>query len=376
MRVLMVTPAYYPIRGGTETVVRNLSLGLNKTGVHTDVLTFNMNRRWNPAWKGKIEKIDGLNVFKIPALNWLPIEHSPRITLGMNLIPGRFTNILKSYDIIHYHEADLSFPLFSLFIRKPKIFHLHGFDVDFYKTYHLSRFIFKHVADLYISLYEHMKKNLVELGIPEDQIRHLPNGIDVNIFRPRGKKEDNLVLFVGRITFTKGLHILLKSLVYLKKSIHLVIIGPPDWDVEYFQEMLRRIDGENKKGPHRITYLGAQDQTNVVRWFQKAAIFVLPSFKEAFPIVNLEALSCETPVVATNVGGISEVVRDGTNGILVPPNSAIRLAEAMQYLLDYEDIRIKFGREGRKWVVKHFSSEVSVKRLYKIYKEMLNNKRL
>lgn len=369
----MVTPAFYPIKGGTEVVVRNLSIKLNEMGIHTDVMTFNMDRKWNTAWKGKIERIDGVNVFKIPALNWFPMAHSNRITLGVNLIPGRFTKHLKDYGIIHFHEADLSFPLFSFFTKKPKIFQLHGFDLNFYKRYFLSRFILRHVADLYICLTKLMERELVELGLSQDKIRVLPNSVDVKIFRPSGEKKNNLVLFVGRICFQKGLHILLKSLRYLEKSIHLVIIGPPDWDFRYFESILRLIEEENKNGKHKITYLGAQDQTNIIEWYRKSSILVLPSFREAFPVVNLEALSCETPVVATNVGGIPEVVRDGENGILVPPNDALKLAEAIQYLLDNEKVRSKFGRQGREWIVNHFSLEAVVEKLQRIYEEMIGN---
>jgi glycosyltransferase involved in cell wall biosynthesis len=371
----MITPSYYPIKGGAEAVIRNLSIKLNEIGVHTDVMTFNMNRTWDSFWQAKIERIDSIKVFKIPALNWFPMTHSDRITLGINLIPGRFRAFLKNYDILHFHGGDLTFPLFSCSIKKPKIFHLHALSSDFYKRYFLSRLIFKHIADVYISISQLMSKELVELGIPQDKIRYIPNGVDVKIFRPSGKKEDNLVLFVGRITFAKGLHILLESLDYLRKPTHLVIIGPTDWDAEYFCKMLKRIDRENKKGPHKITYLGAQDQQIIKKWYQRAAIFVLPSFREAFPVVNLEALACETPVIATNVGGIPDVIRDKENGIIVPQNNAHRLAEAIQCLLDNEDVRIKFGREGRKLIMKHFSSEIIGKKLCQIYREMLDIKR-
>jgi len=370
LRVIMVTPCYYPVKGGTETVVRNLAIKLNEMGTHTDVMTFNMDRKWNPKWKGKIETTDGFKVFKIPGFNWFPIAHSDRITMGINLIPGRFANRLKEYDIIHFHE-DLSFPLFSYFSKKPKIFHLHGLNVDFSKRYFLNRFILKRVADLYICLSKLMEKDLAQLGIPEKKIRCLPNGVDVKIFRPLREKKDNLILFVGRISFIKGLHVLLKSLRYLEKSIHLVIIGPLGWNVKYFDETLKLIDDENKKGIHKITYLGAQDQTDIIKWYQRASIFVLPSFTEGLGVVNLEALSCETPVVATNVGGIPEVIRDGETGILVPPNNTVKLAEAIQYLLDNEDVRKKFGKEGRRFILENFSHEAIVERLYQIYEELI-----
>lgn len=366
----MVTPSYYPIKGGTESLIRNLSIRLNEIGVPTAIMTFNMNHKWHPSWQAKEEKIDGVDVFKIPALNWFPMVHSDRLTLGVNLIPGRFRSQLRKYDVIHFHGHDLSFPLFSYTVRRPKIFHFHGFSTNFYERYFLSRLILKHIADAYISISQSMLRELVELGIPQNKITYLPNSVDIKIFRPLGVKTDNLVLFVGRISFIKGLHILLDSLAYLENPIHLVIIGPSDWDVEYFHKILKRIEDENAKGLHKITYLGAQDQEDIVRWYQRAAVFVLPSLREAFGIANLEALSCQTPVVASDVGGISEAVSNGKNGILVPPNNAFRLAKAIECLLNNEDKRNRFGQQGRKWVAENFSSEMALRKLCEIYERL------
>lgn len=215
----MVTPGFYPIQGGTETMVRNLSLSLNKIGVHTDVMTFNMDQKWDSKWKEEISKIDQSTIFRIPGLNWLPITHPPRVVQGINLIPGKFTYILKQYDIIHYHEVDFSFPLFSFFVKKPKILHIHGLDAGVFCKNYISRMILKHVSDLYISLSRQNTKELVELGIPSSKIIYLPNAIDTTLFHPQGEKEDGLILFVGRIFSTKGLHVLIESLRYLKKNV-------------------------------------------------------------------------------------------------------------------------------------------------------------
>lgn len=371
----MVTPGYYPVKGGTETVVRNLSTLLNKCGINTHVMTFNMDKKWNPKWKGKIEKIDGITVFKIPALDWFPIAHSNRINFGVNLIPGRFAYILKKCDIIHFHEAEFSFPSFSFHIKKPKILHLHGLDTNFLKRYHIQRFILNHIADLYIAISRQMTKDLTELGIPKEKIAYLPNGVDVNSFCPKKEKEDNMLLFVGRITYGKGLHILLKTLHYLKESTHLVIIGPADWDLPYYHNLFSTaIKKINQEGKHKITYLDALDQADIIEWYQKASIFALPSFWEGFPVTILEALSCETPVVATPVGGIPEIVQNHENGILVPPNNPPKLAEAIQYLIDNKDIRTRMGREGRKWVTTNFSLDIITKKLCDIYQNILSAK--
>ena len=369
----MVTPTYYPIIGGAETAVRRLTIDLNEIGIHTDVMTFNMEKIWRAKWSGKTEvSNDGYCIFRIPGLNWVPFAHSNRNTMGFNLFPGRFTHLLKTYDVLHFH-SEFSFPLFSYSLRKAKVFHFHGLDYDFFQRYFLGRFMLKNIADLYISLTEQMKQDLVTLGIPEGRIRCLPNGVDTDIFRPQlSNKEDNLLLFVGRISSGKGLHVLLAALRYLEKSIRLVIIGPPDWDSAYFNRVQSMIKRENERGKHRIEYAGEKNHEDLVSWYQKAAIFVLPPPKyEALGIVNLEALACETPVVATKVGGIPEVVHDEENGILVEPNNPIKLANAIQYLLDNDALRREFGKNGRDLVVKKFSNKKNAEKLARIYSELL-----
>jgi len=371
MRVLMVTPGFHPIKGGTESMVRNLSIELNKIGVQTHVMTFNMDKKWKPKWRGKIEEIDGIKVFKIAALKILP--SSPRINMNINLIPGNFINIIRQYDIIHFHEAELSFPFFSFLVKKPKILHLHGIRANFIKRYHLYRTAFKHVTNYYIAITREMEKDLIGLGISKNRIIYLPNALDVKLFHPdRNKKEDNLLLYLGRVTPVKGLHILLRSLSLIKSPIRLVIIGPADKSNRYYKEIVNLIEKEKRRNIHKVEYLGVVPTEEAIKFYQKATIFILPSFWEAFPVVLLEALSCETPVVSTPVGGIPEFVQNYKHGILVPPNNPHRLAKAIQYLLDNKDVRIRMGTEGRKWVARNFSLDVIAKKLYNIYKKILS----
>jgi glycosyltransferase involved in cell wall biosynthesis len=371
MKVLMVTPTYYPIVGGREAVVYRLTAALNRNGVPTDIMTFNMDSSQVCKWRGETEFSEGFRIYKIPGLDWFPL-HLERITMGVNLIPGRFLNLTKDYDILHFHGPELSFPTFSYFSRKPKILHLHGLDTRLFQRYALNSFLLKHVADLYISLTEQMKKGLIELGIPDDKIRCLLNGIDVGLFHPSKEKEGNMILFVGRISPDKGLHVLLDSLDYLKQSVQVVVIGPRGWNLKYFNDILCKIEKENKKGKHKIKYLGTKSQKYIVEWYQKASIFVLATLDyEALGIVNLEALACETPVIATNLGGVSEAVRDGENGILIEPNKAVKLANAIQYLLDNENIRKKFGKNGRKWITENFANEIITEKLLRIYRELI-----
>jgi glycosyltransferase involved in cell wall biosynthesis len=363
----MVTPCYYPVKGGTETMVRNLVIALNKNGVQTSVMTFNVDQNRNPKWQGKTEKIDGITVYRIPALCLI---RSYRVTAMVNFIPGRFTNILKNYDIIHFHEFELSFPFFSYLIKKPKILHLHGINPNFLKRHHISRFLLKHLAHIYISISRQMTKELVALGIPESKVIYVPNSVDTNFFKPGKLKEENLLLYVGRISELKGLHILIEALKYLKESVRLVIIGPLDWNTNYYRNLLNLIKKENEKGKHEIKCLGAMEQSEIVEWYQKASLLILPSFAEGFPVTILEALSCETPVIATPVGGVPEIIKNRETGISIPPGNPIRLAEAIDYLLENEDVRLKMACEGRKLVKEQYSLETAIKKLCSIYKHL------
>jgi glycosyltransferase involved in cell wall biosynthesis len=366
----MVTPRYYPAKGGTEVMVRNLAIGLNRIGIPTDIMTFNMDEKWKARWQGCIDKIDGITIYKIPGLNWLPIEHSFRNTQGINLIPAMFAHITKLYDVLHFHELELSFPAFSMFIKKPKIFHLHGIDYRVLQKNILGKLVFKHSADIYIAITKQMMMDLVKLGIPLNKIKYLPNGVDLNLFHPIKDKEKNLILFVGRITYGKGVHILLKALEYLKTPVHLVIIGPIE-NHEYFMKILKIIKKVNSKNRHKIIYQGSLDQTKIIEWYQKASILVLPSFWEAFPVVILEALSCETSVIATSVGGIPEIIKQGKTGILVKPGDYVQLANAIQFLLDNTDVREKIASKGREHVISQYSLEVVSMKLYNIYAQLL-----
>jgi len=375
MKVLMLTPSYDPIIGGTETVVKNLAINLNKIGVKTDVMTFNMDKKWHPIWKWEIKEEGMFKIYRVPAINCL--RRNILYILSMfriHVIPNlSFRRILKSYDILHFHDdVDLTFPLFSLFINKPKIFHCHTIQdtFRFYTKNIVCRHIFKKVAEVYIANSTSTAKFLGKLDIANARIKLLPNGVDINKFKPRNGKIDNLVLFVGRFQERKGLHVLLESLKFLEHPINLVLIGPHSND-KYSKKIFYQIKEINRKSKHRVLYLGPLDLNSLIEYYQKASIFVCPSLIEPFGVVNVEALACGTPVVASNVDGIPDIVENNRNGILVSPNDPFKLAEAIDYLLDNEDVRTKFGRAGRKKVEKEFSWNVIAKKLSKIYTEVI-----
>ena len=229
--------------------------------------------------------------------------------------------------------------------------------------------MFRKSSEVYLTVSSNTAKLAKELGANKVEI--LPNAVDIDRFTFNSQsREENSILFVGRFERRKCIHVLLKSLNLLETPVNLAIIGPHSND-KYSKEILSQIKAENKKGNHNIIYLGSVSIDNLVKWYQKASIFVCPSSSESFGIVNVEAMSCGTPVIASDIEGIRDIIESDKDGILVPPNDPIKLAEAIQYLLDNEDVRVRFGKEGRKKVEREFSWAVIANRLCEIYEELI-----
>jgi starch synthase len=374
MKVLMLTPSFPPIIGGTERLVQNLTLKLNQIGIHTDVMTFNMNEKWNPVWREEVKE-DSFKVFRVPAFNifnkwrYNPLE----ISTGAHVIPKlSFAKRLKEYDILHFHDdVDLSFSIFSRFVKKPKIFQCHTLTATYpyYKSNYFPRKILNKVGNSYICVSGFAKELLLDLGVPESKIFILRNGVDVEKFKQRkAARIENSVLFAGRIIMEKGLHVLLDSLDYVDIPVHLRIAGPKQ-DCKY-AEMLGS-NGKQERGIHKVEWLGPVNQDKIAELYQEASVYVNPALKDDFGIVNLEAAACETPIIASKAGGIVEFVKHDVNGILVPPNDPKELAKALTKLLKNKELREKYGKNGRKMVEEHFSWESIARDAVKIYEKMI-----
>jgi glycosyltransferase involved in cell wall biosynthesis len=371
MKVLMLSATFAPIIGGAENVVQNLTLKLNENGIKTDLMTFNMNTLWHPIWKKEVIEKD-FRITRIPGINLFhKMKYNPlKLLFRVNVIPSiRFLEILKEYDILHFHnDSDLSFPLFSKFVKGPKILHCHTLSGT-HKQYRLvppNRILLNKLVDSYICVSKSDKNLLADLGIKEERIQVLYNGVNPNFFKPNySEKIEDLLLFVGRLDPSKGIPVLLESLKFLKIPTKLKIIGP----------LGNQIMNSNKKqlGIHEVEWLGYKTGSQLVEWYQKASIVVCPSLSESLGITNLEALSCGTPIVASNVGGIPEIVQDRFNGLLVSPNNPKDLASAIQELLLNPDLRKEYGINGRIMVENKFSWDYITRSLVKIYEKKLKD---
>jgi len=377
MKVLMLTPSFSPIIGGTERVVQELAFNLNKNGIQTDVMTFNMAEKWKPRLTSSIEE-KGFKIYRVPAIS---LCKRPLSVIGelsnVHVLPTSFFGqILKKYDILHYHDVvDLSFPLFSSFVKKPKIFHCHTLQEfsAFYRSNSFARSKLVKSSNLFIAVSKKTAELMRAIGATD--VRVLPNGVDTTSFSYDPNisfsqdRDSKTVLFVGRIEGRKGIHVLLDSLPFLKTSINLVLVGPNYGD-NYFREIISKIKNENSKGKHKLFYRGSLGLSDLTNCYKRATIFVCPSLCESFGVVNIEAMSCGTPVIASDIEGIRDIIESGKDGILVPPNDPRRLANALEYLIDDESARRRIGKAGRKKVEANFSWRVVTEELCEIYNEL------
>ena len=252
-------------------------------------------------------------------------------------------------------------------------------------------------ADGVVAVSQSMKHDVQLLyGVPPEKVRVIHNGIDLREYRPRpdpgvieqlGIRNDvPYVLFVGRITRQKGIIHLVNAIRHLRPGVQVVLCaGAPDTP-EIAREMATAVERARSDSPHQIVWIQEMlPKDKVITLYTHAAIFVCPSVYEPFGIINLEAMACETPVVASAVGGIPEVVEHGETGLLVPPEAisptevepkhpdqfSRDLAAAVNVLLDDPDLREAMAERARRRVEQQFSWTSIARQTLEFYQELL-----
>jgi glycosyltransferase involved in cell wall biosynthesis len=380
VKVLMVTPSYRPIVGGTETYVHQLTVKLNDAGISTDVMTLNMDEKWKPTSRDEIRFDDGFKLYRVSASNPRALNFRGHTLsaelLNVHVVPRlNFSSEFGEYDIIHFHDdIDLSFPFFAHFSRSktPTLLHCHSIPYTYrrYRRNILSGTSFRNAADLYVGLSKFSIGLLQNLGVPDSKLFRLPNAVDVKTFHPDvQEKMDNVVLYAARITKGKGLDVLLKALLYLDVETRLVIIGPIG-DQVFFDEIRRLALKINAETFHKVEYRGVVGASDLEKWYRRASIFVCPSVSDHFPISILEALASGTPVVATRIAAIPEIVVDEFNGLLVSENQPRALALALKRLLENRRFRDEVGNNARHIAEEYFSWDVVLRKLTGTYEAL------
>ncbi len=236
------------------------------------------------------------------------------------------------------------------------------------------------MADAVIAVSHETKKDIERLfQIEPARLHVIYNGIDLQEYRPSAESDalvrhgidpdQPFLLFVGRITRQKGIVHLVRAIELMDPGFQIVLCaGAPDTP-EIAAEMAAAVKQAQAKRGGIIWIDTMLDKPSVIDLYSRAAVFCCPSIYEPFGIINLEAMACETAVVASAVGGIKEVVVDGETGFLVPveqmtespfepvdPQKFSRdLAAKINELMANPGLQMQFGRAGRKRAEEKFS---------------------
>lgn len=371
--VAMVIHDYYPRVGGAQQQVADLARLLQQDGVGVCVLT----RRF-PGLEA-FEVRQGIPVYR------LPIPGPPTLAaLTFTLSGVRLLSRLRP-PVVHAHE------LFSatttaltakrlLGNRVVATAHRSGTLGDVYRVRrkpfgeHRLRTIVRQV-DAFVVISREIDRELAELGVPTSARVHIPNGVDTARYRPLAANEKEslrsrlgltsgpLAVFTGRLVVEKRLDVLIGVWPEVRAAhpdaqLLLVGAGPEE-------KSLRAAAGAG------IAFVGRQD--DVAPYLQAADVFVLPSAAEGLSVALLEAMAAGLVPIVTNVGGAADVIEQGRNGWLIPPDDAAALRTALVRWLGDAAGRRAMAEQARQRVTTEFALPVMAARLRDLYARLTTN---
>jgi len=232
----------------------------------------------------------------------------------------------------------------------------------------IGRYVMKKAAR--VRVISHAIFNQVrEQGIPESKIRLVSLRIDLNLFNPvsdTGEKVDKVGItkigYLGRLVNGKGLEDLFEAVKILKnQSLELGVWNLVIYGTGPLEEKLKKM-AKDLNIVEKIEWRGFVSYGKVPQALSKIDIFVYPSWHEGFGRSIMEALAMEKAVIATKVGGIPDLIKDGDTGFLVEPHNSEALALKIKELLNNKELREKLGKAGREWVSKNFEWNQGIKK--------------
>jgi starch synthase len=401
MKIALFTNEFPPnIYGGAGVHIDFLSRELSKLA-HVEVRCFGNQK----------DAHDGMNVQGIQSsLNKMEDAGNPHIKMFHNLSRNvEMSQHTLEADIIHCHTwyTHLAGIFSRELLQVPLILTTHSLEThrpwkveQLGNGYFLSRWIEQHAyttADGVIAVSQQMKTDVVEAyGIRPEKVTVIHNGIDPEFYSPTFDNallqeyginpEIPFVLFVGRITRQKGISQLIAAAHHFNKNCQIVLCaGAPDTpEIAKETEALIATLKATREGVILISEMLPREKVKVL--YSHARVFACPSLYEPFGIINLEAMSCQTPVVGSAVGGIPEIIVEGETGNLIPLQSISRtdfnpldpetfqknFAAKINQFLDDKQLAETMGKAGRKRVLEKFSWESIAKTTFQYYQEVIS----
>jgi glycosyltransferase involved in cell wall biosynthesis len=304
-----------------------------------------INRRWLFSQVVRREVVDGICVHHP---NYLMTPKIGMTLYGLEM----FLSVLPTvktvqrkfdFDLISAHTVypdGFAGVLLGAYLKKPVIVSARGSDINVLHKLPLIRRLLRFTlarANAIIAVADKLKRTMVELGIPESKITTIANGVNSKIFHPISQEmarkrlklpNKRIILSVGNLTSNKGFDLLIKSVEILRsqfgrRDIHLAIVGDGVGRTA-LAKMIRSMDLDGE-----ISLVGSVNHSELPLWYSAADVFCLASKDEGWPNVIMESLACGTPVVATRVGGIPEIIDSKEIGYLVKRDES-EIARAIQ----------------------------------------------
>ncbi len=364
---------YYPHLGGSARVARRLAKYLVKLGHTVRVIAY------PESVEFKIDKEDNLHIHSARRVK-IPVFRNVPYTITR---ASRIVNLCKKHDIdvIHVHYAiphAISSFLAKQIVDVPLIVTLHGSDIHTHGLRPSIKPILTmclEKADYLTSVSKYLKGIAKKDYRIKNKIDVVYNFINVKLFRKKNcnrlkarlkiPKDKKIILHASNFRPVKNTEMIVDAAPgIIKESPNALFLmvgeGP---ELGNIKKMVRK-----NKLQRYFRFIGRKGYMS--KLFNIADVTVLTSIKESFGLVLAESMACETPVVATNVGGIPEVVKNGKTGLLVHLNRPKSLARAVVKLLKNDKLREKMGKEGRKYVIRNFGTMKIVKEYLKIYQRL------
>ena len=268
-------------------------------------------------------------------------------------------------------------------VQKPVHDHKH----KIFSSTILTKRYFSNI-DTIIAISTNVKNSLEKIGISTEKIRIIPPAIDTEKFNPSisGKKirdhlglnqNDFVLLFIGNLSITKGIDILLDAMKIINRTSNLKLIMTLDYPLPGHEKRKSEIMGkiESFGIKSNIIQIGLVENIAVV--MAACNVLVVPFLATVgpsdYPMPILEAMAVGKPVIATRVGGISEIVKPYENGLLIEPNNVDELVAAILYMLSNKEEAKNMGKKTAKIISEIFRSEIVADELEKIYGEVISN---
>ena len=399
----IVCPTYWYPQHATDTqatYVHDINRHLVRRGHQVIVVT--PGARTLPAH----ESFDGVEVVRFPMalpedLTYGRVAQSrvtmlgklARLAVMTDYLEAQFSRTVATArswkaDVIHAHWAIPTGPAALLAARRlrlPSVITMHGGDVyvnpeqgyDFPTRWYVRpalRWTLRHAGAL-TAITEDCRQHALRAGAPSGKVHIIFNGTDLRRFSPEpggaspvDPRHGPHMIFACRQLFPrKGIRFLIEAAAMLVPrfpDLRLVLAG----DGFERPELVRL--AERLGIAERVTFLGWVANASLPPYYRAAAVSVIPSLEEGFGIPAAEAMGCETPVVATDAGGLPEVVEHGVTGLVVPRGDATALAGAIGELLDDPERRRRMGEAGRQRALRHFDWDRTAEQLEELYRSI------